>query len=355
MTVYPLYQQLIRDNFSLFYLGEFDDELTELLMRIQEAGSDEERSTKKRMNHLITECFQNIIRHSTDEHEVESISKFFMIRIIGRSHFIASANPIHKSNETTLIQSLESLQNLSSEELKTIYLHSLVTNKLSDKGGGGLGLIEMAKKTKNPPSYYFDSFTETLSNFFLQLEMHSDANTAVSLDIEDTAKLYHMLLAENIVLLRKGDFSQESILPLIKLFESNLQLKEENLIFKKKSLYILIELLQNMTKHAVEYGESKEGLFLVSLRDTVYTMKTGNYIKKDKALILKNHLDDLINLDKIQLAKRYKEQLMASDDVESQGAGLGIIEAFRQSDGEILYDFTDIDENFSFYSFSVTL
>ncbi len=358
MEIFSLYQKLVRDNFSLYYLGEFDDDLTEVLMRIQETSSDEGRGTKKRVNYLIAECFQNIIRHSNvkDEEEDElKISKFFMMRIIDRTHFIATANPIEKANQSTLIQSLESLQNLTSTELKQIYLNALGSNKLSAKGGGGLGLIEMARKTQNPPSYHFDDINEIYSNFFMQLKMKGEEGEEIQVEIEDTVEHYHEMLDQNIVLLRKGDFSQESILPLFTLFESNLQLKKEDLVFKKKSLYILIELLQNMNKHAVEINGSKEGVFIVCLKDSVYTMKTGNYIKKEDGIRLKSHLDSLVGLDKIQLAKRYKEQLMSDSMTDDQGAGIGIIEMVRQSDGEILYDFTDIDENLCFYSFSATL
>ena len=48
------------------------------------------------------------------------------------------------SNVEKLAKSIDSLQNLSQEEIRKIYLESLGNNKLTAKGGGGLGLIEMA-------------------------------------------------------------------------------------------------------------------------------------------------------------------------------------------------------------------
>ena len=139
------------------------------------------------------------------------------------------------------------------------------------------------------------------------------------------------------------------------LVKANLQLKKEDLVFKKKSLYILIELLQNMNRHAVEINGSKEGLFTISLKDKVYTMETGNFISTDKAEELKKHLDSLQGLDKVQLSKRYKEQLLDNSIREDQGAGIGIIEMFRQSDGEIIYTFTPVNEEYTFFSLRATL
>jgi hypothetical protein len=110
-----------------------------------------------------------------------------------------------------------------------------------------------------------------------------------------------------------------------------------------------------MNRHAQDVNGSQEGLFLIALDNGIYTMKTGNFIRKKDAVKLKKHLDGLVGLDKIQLAKRYKEQLMSNTISEDQGAGIGVIEMFRQSDGEINYSFDEIDENLSFYSFSATL
>lgn len=357
MEIYSLYEALKKDNFSLFYMGEFDDDLTEVLMRIQETSSEEGRSIKKRVSYLIAECFQNIIRHSDEEMETDlgDSAKFFMMRNIDGVHYLGTANPVERQNQSTLIQSLESLQNLTSEELKKIYLNALGNNALTAKGGGGLGLIEMARKTKNPPSYQFGNINEAYVNFFMQLKMKGKSESEADEPIGNMVSFYEKLLKQNIVMLRKGDFSQESILPLFKLFESNLQLKKEDLVFKKKSLYIMIELLQNMNRHAVSVKDQQEGMFVIVLEKGVYTMQTGNYITKENAVKLKSHLDSLVGLDKIQLAKRYKQQLMENTISEEQGAGIGIIEMFRQSDGEILYEFQDVDENLAFYAFSATL
>jgi hypothetical protein len=357
MRAYNFYQTLQKDNFSLIYMGEFDDDLTSLLMRIQETSTGEGRGIKKRLSYLIAECFQNVIRHSDiDTNDVQELtSKMFMMRQIDGIHYLASANPIEEENIEKLKGILDTLKNVSPEDIRKIYLEALGGNALSEKGGGGLGLIEMARKTKNPVNYHFEPFNDVYHNFFMQLKLQSDKEAKGEMDINETTALYQEMIKQDVALLRKGDFSQESILPLFKLFESNLQLKKEDLVFKKKSLYILIELLQNMNRHGVEVNGSKEGIFLVKLKDGQYTMETGNFIKNDKAEILKGHLDSLHGLDNIALSKRYKEQLMSSDIEEGKGAGIGIIEMFRQSDGEIIYTFDKVDEQLSFFSLSATL
>jgi hypothetical protein len=357
MRAYQFYQLLEEDQFSLIYMGEFDDELTSLLMRIQETSTDERRGMKKRLSYLIAECFQNIIRHADiDTNEVEDLTpKMFMMRNLSGFHYLSSANPIVNQNIDKLKGILDSLRNLSAEEIRKLYLEALGENSLNEKGGGGLGLIEMARKTKNPVDYSFRELNNTYSNFFMQLKMQSEEGSFGYMNITDTIDLYNEMREEHVVMLRKGDFSQDSILPLFQLFESNLQIKKEDLVFKKKSLYILIELLQNMNRHGVEVNGNKEGLFLVAIKDGEYTMETGNFISNENAKILKGHLDSLQGLDKIELAKRYKEQLISADIEEDKGAGLGIIEMFRQSEGEIIYTFDRVDDKLSFFSLAATL
>jgi len=357
ISTFEIYQALKNDNFSLFYMGEFDDDMTELLMMIQETSTDQKKNVKKRISFLIAECFQNIIRHADDDimDGMENSPKMFMLRNVHGLQYISTSNPIEKVNMKALIESLESLQQISQEDLKERYLKALTNNTMTDKGGGGLGLIEMARKTKNPPDYEFASINEDYSNFFMQLKMKGSEENETELKMSDTISLYESMVNEHIVLLRKGDFSQDSIVPLFRLFESNLQLKNEDLVFKKKSLYMLIELLQNMNAHAAIMDKSKEGMFIVSIKDGNYTMRTGNFIENSKAKVLNEHLDSLQGLDKIELAKRYKSQLMNNTINDDSGAGIGIIEMFRQSSGEISYEFNKINDELSFFSLSASL
>ena len=360
MNTFNFFQKFKDDKFSLMYLGEFDDELTGLLMEIQEASSSEGRGIKKRVSYLIAECFQNVIRHSNYEsdEELEQKARMFMMRQVNDIHYLSSTNPIENENISRLKETIDSINRLSETELRRIYLDALGNNSLSEKGGGGLGLIEMARKTKNPPVYHFEKINDQYSNFFLHLKMNKqEALESDPVQIEDMVESYHEMVKNHIVLLRKGDFSQESILPLFRLFESNLQIKNEDLVFKKKSLYILIELLQNMNRHAVEVDGSKEGLFLITLDKGRYSMETGNFVSTEKAGKLKDHLSSLTGLNNIELAKRYKQQLMKEVDDEDKGAGIGIIEMYRQSDGEIEFQINPLKDNpeLCFFSLKASL
>ncbi|MBK6526720.1 MAG: hypothetical protein IPG07_14930 [Crocinitomicaceae bacterium] len=63
---------------------------------------------------------------------------------------------------------------------------------------------------------------------------------------------------QKIVLLQKGDFSKEAIMPLIQLFENNLALKSEDAEIIRKVITLLMEMLENIHDHAKEMHGGRE-------------------------------------------------------------------------------------------------
>jgi len=50
-----------------------------------------------------------------------------------------------------------------------LYRQTITNGKFTDKGGAGLGLIEMAKITNNPIKYRFESINDQFSLYYLIL------------------------------------------------------------------------------------------------------------------------------------------------------------------------------------------
>ena len=56
---------------------------------------------------------------------------------------------------------------MNSSELKAKYLEKLSRTKLSDKGGAGLGLMDIARKSGNKLQYDFENISSQISFFSL--------------------------------------------------------------------------------------------------------------------------------------------------------------------------------------------
>ncbi len=356
MNLFHLYQKLSNDEFCFAYLDNFSDSATDALIAIQDARLASKKKIKRKVSFLVTECFQNIVRHSEDS--IVEFDKLFALRSTGSHHSIVTINPIDRSKQDNLKTSLEKLENLTKDELKQIYLDSLNGNTFSLKGGAGLGLIEMARKTKQVPSYNFDKLTDNLTAFKLELTISEGLNddTIVPSNVMD--ELYPSMQKNRVLLMQKGDFSQDAVLSLFELIESNLKSQGEEGIQTKK-LYLLIELLQNMSTNTIEQDGKKNGIFQIRIReDGNLIFQTGNCISRKKSIILKKRLDSIKNLSKIEVLKLYHTELrkgMDSDDEEANKGGIGLLEILKLTNGNLAYEITPIDESVSFVSFTATI
>lgn len=365
-TTFLFFKKFQNDHFSLAYMGEFDDQLTEGLMRTNETSIDEPKSFKKRLSFLIAECFQNIIRHE-DKPEIATRTnakpKIFLLRNLGNSHYISSTNLISNTKKGDLEAKLNMINTLSAEELKEVYVSALTNNQISEKGGGGLGLIEMARKSESPLAFDFDFVNYYLSVFYIQVKFttpkknpeNNNQNSTETININETREIYNLMLEEKILLIRKGDFSQESILPIISIIENNLKLQSNFPGSKQTVMYLMVELLQNISKHALKIKDEHEGIFMISKNDNKYILSAGNYIDTNSVERLKEQLENVSQLEKKELIELYKKTLLKQEPTINGNAGIGLIEICKYSTEKIKFSFNTVDESLTFFSLSITI
>ena len=301
-TIYSLYKLLAEDSFSLIYLGEFNDKLTYEFLLLNKASGGESSTVKKRVFFLMNECYQNIIRHSDiSDAKARGIQMpmMFLVRNINEAFYIGSSNLIENKIKESLTAKFDSVNSYSVEELEEVYKHSLMNNSLSAKGGAGIGLIEMARKTNYPLEFAFDEVGSDFSMFHMQLilnlsneRMHESQNKA---NISAVNHLYKKMVEDNVIMVQKGDFSQAAILPLLDIITTNLD-SIKNTGARKKIIYILIEMLQNISRHGVEMEKGKEGIFAILYKGGKYHVMTGNFVHNAKIQSISAHIDKVQEL-----------------------------------------------------------
>lgn len=359
---YWFFNRLENDNFSLIYMGEFDDEITATLVRANISSIDKPEILKKKLSFLMVECFQNIIRHAVKPEIINvtnNKSKMFLVRQIGNVFYISTTNLIENTKSTVLTSKIKSINNFTTEELKADYIDVLSNSGFSKKGGAGLGLIEIARKSDSKLEFDFEFVNYFFSNFFIQVRLgeikEKSTNNPDGVILKSSKILYNALVKENILMIRKGDFSQHSILPLIELIRSNIDSNTKLPVFKKKALYILIEVLQNISKHAKADGDKREGVFMIALKNNKYTINTGNFIDNSNVEPLKAKLENLLSLDEDGLAEIYKKNILNADKKQSANVGIGLIEMSKYSSEKLQYNFMKQSDTLSFFSLSITV
>ncbi|MDD2278740.1 MAG: SiaB family protein kinase [Bacteroidales bacterium] len=175
-SVSTIYDEMIENGFSLVYLGEFSHQITKMFTSMAESDMEkqsEEKSVQRRVYHVMVETLQNMNKHSDEIKERNIGSGLFIIGKKDETYYIITSNVVAKSRKDALENSLITVNNASKEELKEMYKKQIKEGKLSAKGGAGLGLIDIARKTGETLNYQFLQLDDDNYFFILKVEINA--------------------------------------------------------------------------------------------------------------------------------------------------------------------------------------
>ncbi len=179
--------------------------------------------------------------------------------------------------------------------------------------------------------------------------------------LEFVYDFYKTMKAHEITLVYEGEITHQITKAFTSLAESNMAKEEEATSVQKKVFHVMVECLQNISKHAEDFDSSKDfiyagrGIFMVSKGEKEYHITTGNVIENTKIVELQNMLESINQLDKDELKELYKKQIKEGRLSDKGGAGLGLIDIKRKTGKELLYHFLPITENTSFFLLTSTI
>lgn len=318
----------LNDKISMYYHGSFDDTFTHKLISI--ADYDIGKQAKRRVAFLMSESFQNIVRHGDDQISKGNASLF---GIRGIEHFmhIFSSNLVNTQDKSFLENRLNFINNQNPEQLKELYTRVLDEGILGKKGGAGLGLIEIARKSTSPIQIEFKKLAGDLFTFNMQIDLLIDEQSKQaaedSLSIQENIALYDIVLEHNIIFLYKGDFGDEIITPMLNILQDNTTSKRNDSA-GFKIYHTAVELMQNVSKHTAIRENKKEGIFALNKTKKGYYLCTGNYIDNngDKLIAFVNTLN---SMSKADLDILYRSELKTSTLHSDSNAGVGLIDLRR--------------------------
>lgn len=305
------------------------------------------------------EGLQNITRHHEEVKNTSAAESIFVIHKRKYKYYITTGNVIQNTEIEGLKEKLDIINSLGHDELREYHRVAWKTGHFSEKGGAGLGLIEMAKKSKNKLGYAFQELNETYSFFYLSTEIPTtkteDAMTTPQNDsgyeysITHITSLHQFLNNHNISLFFKGAFDQDNLLNLLSIVEG--QMKDSTM--SVKIFNIMVELLQNIVKHADNpdgFSGWKPGIFFISETEAELLLTAGNYIENEKVDELKDKIELVNTLNTKELIAYYNKVLLNFEDDNSMKSGLGIIDIRKKSGNKLNYELHKLNEKFSFFT-----
>ncbi len=169
---YQMYKTMKTNEISLVYEGEVTQEITKTFTSLTEkslAKSAESNQVQRKVFNVMVECLQNISKHadSLSEEGDEERRGIVMVSKGVDSYSIITGNVIKTEKVEELQKSLQLVNSLDKDGLSDLYKRQIKEGRISDKGGAGLGLIDIAKKTGSKLSYQFKTLNDNRSFFIL--------------------------------------------------------------------------------------------------------------------------------------------------------------------------------------------
>lgn len=354
LNIFQLFKKYHEFDTTFSFRGAFSEQFTGTILEISEgAASRTAGYLNKKVSFLLVESFQNVIKHgeTLEQDHVEDYGIFsFRLREDGFS--INSINHLKNDEVEGLRSWVDEVNSCDADSLKELYMKHLQNNELSTKSGAGLGLIELARKSGQKLKYEFDQQNGLYSRFHQQVSFCPSKEHAITPDnfISDTKSLYQIMAEQNAVILYKGDFSQKSILPLLTMVEQHSG-QGVSSAQTRKVAHILIELLQNISKHALSDERSrKEGIFMIGNDGSETFIQCVNSISHEDQKLVDTNLRYLTSLNEDELADLHKTAMKASLKFENKyKSGLGLIEVVKAAKLGVNFTFEPINaETFLF-------
>ena len=174
--IYDLHRTMMSQNLILVYQGDFTQESTKSILAMAERNLDssgEESSIKRKVFNVMVEALQNIVKHSDElvDGQIRSHAAIFLIGKEKNRYSIMSGNPIRKGNIDRLKKALEHINGLDKDGLKELYKEIIKNTTISEKGGAGLGFVDMARKSGDKIEYSFPELNSEYSFFCLKVNV----------------------------------------------------------------------------------------------------------------------------------------------------------------------------------------
>ena len=355
--------KMMKERLMFVYRGVVTNENSvPLLMLLEKEMENSEFGFvgRKRLFMFVLESLQNVSKHGNLNHHGDM--SLVVYSKTDNGYTVTTGNVLPSANINDLKVKLDEINHLQPDEIRNVYRQMLSTSEFSNKGGAGLGLIEMAKKTGNKLDYDFVPLDEEFSYFILSKTVNS-VGVGMHFRGEEqpfrgkvVSQLERLMAENNVYLIWSGHISIEVEKEVISLTETKLSEEDIELNLRRRIFSVLVEIIENVAKYSPgKEPEEKFGMpvALIRLEDDEYTLTTGNLILNEKVEDLKGKLDTINKFDKVGLKELFRKSLSGQTISSNSTGNMGLIDMARKSGSKLVYQFEQLNELYSYYVLTV--
>ena len=365
---FNLFSRVEKQDFEYVYRGYFTHNITKKILVLADSNiqSSVERSTiQKRIYYIMVEGLQNITRHQDEVDEnVDKYPGIFAIQKQKERYYVTTGNLVLNEKIPPLKEKIKKINSMEKDELKKFHKEVLRSGVISNKGGAGLGLIEMSRKSGNKLVASFELVNEKYSYFYLQTQIPTLKKEKLDSEVQELKlrkslisikKLHLSLIIENILLYFNGFFNQENLLSLLAIIKGRMHMSITTIRLSN----VMVEMIQNIIKHGAYRSEESKGapgIFFLRQKDNMdFSLTSGNYIEKESSEKLKSRLGFINEKTDKELSAYYDKILLDLELGDSKKSGLGLADLRIKSGKKLEYSFHDVEEKNFFYILQTTV
>jgi hypothetical protein len=367
ISIYPVMEltrrirsKMMKEHLLFVYRGMITSENSvPLLMLLEKEMENSEFGFlgRKRLFMFVLESLQNVSRHaSRDEHGSMSLVVYSKS---SDGYTVTTGNIIDPANVSSLKERLDEINKLDPSEIRTIYRQMLNSSEFSTKGGAGIGLIEMAKKTGNKLDYDFVPVDDENTYFILSKTVNAEgkgihrAENEKSFQGKSTAQLERLMAENNVYLAWSGSISPDVGKEVLYFNEAKLAEEEKESGIRRRVFSVLVEILENVSKYSPGKEAEREfgmPVILIRLEGKVYSLTTGNLILNTAVKQVKKKIDAINSYDRTGLKEFFRKSLLRQTDKTDSTGNMGLIHMARKSGGKLIYIFEKVNEKYSYFT-----
>jgi hypothetical protein len=169
-------------NIILFYKGNVDSDIINHVLDTVEdkmVAVNEQSRLRKKVYNVLVESLQNLYHHVDkvpDDFEDQTAHRYglLVVKKVDGGYKIITGNFVLADNIEKFEEKIKRINRSNHEEIKELYKFILNHQRISAKGGGGLGLLDIARKTGNKLEYSFKEYNEQYSFFYLDILVNAE-------------------------------------------------------------------------------------------------------------------------------------------------------------------------------------
>jgi len=175
---FDIHRKIQKHDVVLAFAGDLDQKsMNTLIGNVNEKinSLDIEVNLKKKVYHVMVECIENLYRHTnkTNVQVQDSNHPFAVFTLMkeDKDYYLTTGNYIANEDIPKLKEMIDNINKMDVEQKKQQYREILRNKTFSEKGGAGLGMIEIAIRSSGELDYEFKTIDEQHSFYIFQTKI----------------------------------------------------------------------------------------------------------------------------------------------------------------------------------------